>query len=325
MKATLLALSLCCASACNAAGKSESVDSFPSKPIRWVVPFAPGASTDLIARTIGQRLIEIWGKQIIVDNRPGAGGAIGAEIVARAVPDGHTVLLATVGPNIGNTLLVKKPAYRVEDFAYVAIAADNPMVLLVNLSFPAKTPGEFVDYVKARPGQVNWASAGVNSTPHISMAIFAAATGVKLTHVPYRNIAQYVPDLIAGSVPVGFQWLPNVSAPLQSGDARALAVAASKRMTALPDVPTAAEAGVKNYESSGWLALLAPHGTPKPIIARLNEELVAAVKEPQVAAKIVEQGAEGTSTTPEGLAKFIASEAVKWRNIIVKAGIPPIQ
>src|SRR4029434_3608699 len=137
--------------------------------------------------------------------------------------------------------------------------------------------------------------------------------------------AQYVPDLIAGSVPVGFQWLPNVTAPPQSGHARAVAVAPSKSLNALHDVPTAAEAGVKNYESSGWLALLAPHGTPKPIIARLNEKWVAAFTDPQVAAKIVEQGAEGTSTTPEGLAKFIASEAVKWRNIIVKAGIPPIQ
>ena len=153
---------------------------FPRSPSAGSSPFTPGASTDLIARTIGQRLTEIWGEQIIVDNRGGAGGAIGAEIVARAAPDGYTVLLATAGPNIGNTLLVKKPAYRVEDFAYVAIAADNPMVLIVNPSIPAKTPGEFVDYVKAHPGKVNWASAGVNSTPHISMAIFAAATGVKL-------------------------------------------------------------------------------------------------------------------------------------------------
>jgi tripartite-type tricarboxylate transporter receptor subunit TctC len=143
--------------------------------------------------------------------------------------------------------------------------------------------------------------------------------------VPYRNIAQYVPDLIAGAVPVGFQWLPNVSAPLQSGDARALAVAASKRMTALPDVPTVAEAGIKNYEASGWLALLAPHGTPTSVIAKLNEELVAAINDPSVTAKIIEQGAEGVSTTPEELAKFIAAESAKWRDIIVKAGIPPIQ
>src|SRR5688572_29212590 len=160
MKAMWLALWLCCASACIAAEKSESVDSFPSKPIRWVVPFTPGASTDLIARMIGQRLTEIWGKQIIVDNRPGAGGGIGGEIVARAAPDGYTVLLSTSGPNIGNTLLAKKPPYRVQDFAHVAIAADNPMVLVVHPSFPAKTPREFVDYVKANPGKVNWASAG---------------------------------------------------------------------------------------------------------------------------------------------------------------------
>jgi tripartite-type tricarboxylate transporter receptor subunit TctC len=188
-----------------------------------------------------------------------------------------------------------------------------------------KSLAEFVAYAKTRPKQLNYGSVGIGSSQHLAGVYFEQVAGLELTHVPYRNIAQYVPDLIAGAVPVGFQWLPNVNAPLQSGDARALAVAVSKRMTALPDVPTVAEAGIKNYEASGWLALLAPHGTPKPIIAKLNEELVAAVKDPQVTSKIIEQGAEGVSTTPEELAKFIASESVKWRNIIVKAGIPPIQ
>src|SRR5438552_1419440 len=190
---------------------------------------------------------------------------------------------------------------------------------------PVKSLTEFVDYAKARPKQLNYGSVGIGSSQHLSGVYFEQVTGLELTHVPYRNIAQYVPDLIAGSVPLGFQWLPNVSAPLQGGEARALAVAASKRMTALPAVATAAGAGINNYEASGWLALLAPHGTPKAIVAKLNQELVAAVNDPQVAHKIVEQGAEGTSTTPEGLAKFIASESVKWRDIINKAGIPPIQ
>src|SRR6185295_259611 len=199
MKAVLLALSLFCA-ATGLAAAPDPAPGFPSKPIRWVVGFAPGASNDLIARTVAHRLTEIWGKQIIIDNRPGAGGLLGGEIVARAAPDGYTVLLATGGPNIGNTLLMKKPLYRVEDFAYVAIVAASSMVILVTPSFPAATPREFVDYVKANPGKVNWASSGVNSTPHVSMAIFASATGVKFTHVPYKGSQPALVDIVSGQV-----------------------------------------------------------------------------------------------------------------------------
>src|SRR5262249_20209415 len=172
MKAAWLALVLCCASPAIAAVNSDPAPGFPSKPIRWIVGFTPGASNDVVARTVAQRLTEIWGQQIIIDNRPGAGGMIGGEMVARGAPDGYTVLLATGGPNIGNPLLMKKPPYKVEDFAYVAIAADNPLILVVTPSFPAKTPREFVDYLKANPGKVNWATSGINSTPHVSMAIF---------------------------------------------------------------------------------------------------------------------------------------------------------
>jgi tripartite-type tricarboxylate transporter receptor subunit TctC len=199
MKEEWLALALC-AAAIFAAEKSEPASAFPSKPIRWVVPFTPGASTDLIARAVGQRLTEIWGIQIIVDNRPGSGGGIGGEILARAAPDGYTVLRSTSGPNIGNTLLTKKPPYRVEDFAYVAIVADNPMVLVVHPSFPATSAHEFVEYVKANPGKVNWASAGVNSAPHIAMAVLAAATGTKLTPVPYKGGAPAMIDVVSGQV-----------------------------------------------------------------------------------------------------------------------------
>jgi tripartite-type tricarboxylate transporter receptor subunit TctC len=212
-----------------------------------------------------------------------------------------------------------------KDLEPISLFAHFPILIVVSSKLPVKSVTEFVAYTKARPKQLNYGSVGIGSSQHLAGVYFEQVAGLELTHVPYRNIAQYVPDLIAGAVPVGFQWLPNVNAPLQSGDARALAVAASKRMTALPDVPTVAEAGIKNYEASGWLGLLAPHGTPKPVIAKLNEELVAAVKDPSVTAKIIEQGAEGVSTTPEELAKFVASESAKWRDIIVKAGIPPIQ
>ena len=320
MKATLLALSLCCASACIAAETSESIDSFPSKPIRWVVPFTPGASTDLIARTIGQRLGEIWGRQVIVDNRAGAGGAIGAEIVARAAPDGYTVLLATVGPNIGNTLLVKKPAYRVEDFAYVAIAADNPMVLLVNPSFPAKTPGEFVDYVKAHPGQVNWASAGVNSTPHISMAILAAATGIKLTHVPYKGGALAMIDIVSGQVAGILTSVATAETQIRTGRVNVIGVAGPKRQPAIPDVPTLAEAGISNAESPNFYGMAAPARTPPAIVRKLNAGVNDALAQPEVRKRLGDLGMDIVGGSPEDATKYVRKQVERVRGLI-KAGV----
>ena len=319
MKAMWLVLSLCCAGACTAAEKSESVDSFPSKPIRWVVPFTPGASTDLIARTIGQRLTEIWGKQIIVDNRGGAGGAIGAEIVARAAPDGYTVLLATAGPNIGNTLLVKKPAYRVEDFAYVAIVADNPMVLLVNPSFPAKTPGEFVDYVKAHPG-VNWASAGVNSTPHIAMSMFVAATGIKLTHVPYKGGALAMIDVVSGQVAGILTSVATAETQIRTGRVRVIGVAGPKRQSAIPDVPTFTEVGIKNADCPNFYGMAAPARTPPAIVRKLNAGVNGALAQPDVRKRLGDLGMDIVGGSPEEATKYVMTQAERVRGLI-KAGV----
>jgi tripartite-type tricarboxylate transporter receptor subunit TctC len=309
-----------------AAPVTASAQAYPTRPIQVIVPFAGGSASDVVMRILLDRMAKSIGQPFIVDNRPGAGGNIGTSAATKAAPDGYTLVMGSTGPMAANRTLYRDLGYDPDkDLEPISLFAYFPILVVVSSKLPVKSLDEFVTYAKTRPKQLNYGSVGIGSSQHLSGVYFDQVTGLELTHVPYRNIAQYVPDLIAGTVPVGFQWLPNVSAPLQSGDARPLAVAASKRMTALPDVPTAAEAGIKNYESSGWLALLAPHGTPKPIIAKLNEELVAAVKDPQVAHKIVEQGAEGTSTTPEGLGKFITSEAAKWREIIVKAGIPPIQ
>ena len=319
MKAMWLALSLFCASACIAAETSES-ESFPSKPIRWVVPFTPGASTDLIARVIGQRLTEIWGRQIIVDNRGGAGGAIGAEIVARAAPDGYTVLLATAGPNIGNTLLVKKAAYRVEDFAYVAIAADNPMVLIVNLSIPAKTPGEFVSYVKAQPGKVNWASAGVNSTPHISMAIFEAATGVKLVHVPYKGGALAMIDVVSGQVAGILTSVATAETQIRTGRVRVIGVAGPKRQPAIPDVPTFAEVGIKDAESPNFYGMAAPLRTPPAIVRKLNAGVNDALAQPDVRNRLADLGMDIVGGSPEDATKYVMTQVGRVRGLI-KAGV----
>ena len=319
MKAMWLALSLCCASACIAAETSES-ESFPSKPIRWVVPFTPGASTDLIARVIGQRLTEVWGKQIIVDNRGGAGGAIGAEIVAHAAPDGYTLLLATAGPNIGNTLLVKKPAYRVEDFAYVAIAADNPMVLIVNPSIPAKTPGEFVEYVKARPGKVNWASAGVNSTPHISMAIFEAATGVKLVHVPYKGGALAMIDVVSGQVAGILTSVATAETQIRTGRVRVIGVAGPKRQPAIPDVPTFAEVGIKDAESPNFYGMASPSRTPPAIVRKLNAGVNDALAQPDVRNRLADLGMDIVGGSPEDATRYVMTQVGRVRGLI-EAGV----
>jgi tripartite-type tricarboxylate transporter receptor subunit TctC len=303
-----------------------SAQAYPTRPIQVIVPFAGGSASDVVMRILLDRMAKSIGQPFVVDNRPGAGGNIGTSAATKATPDGYTLVMGSTGPMAANRTLYRDLGYDPEkDLEPISLFAHFPILIVVSSKLPVKSVTEFVAYAKARPKQLNYGSVGIGSSQHLAGVYFEQVAGLELTHVPYRNIAQYVPDLIAGAVPAGFQWLPNVSAPLQSGDARALAVAASKRMTALPDVPTVAEAGIKNYEASGWLALLAPHGTPKPIIARLNEELVAAVNDPSVTAKIIEQGAEGVSTTPEELAKFIASESAKWRAIIVKAGIPPIQ
>src|SRR6266566_1302542 len=303
-----------------------SAQAYPTRPIQVIVPFAGGSASDVVMRILLDRMAKSIGQPFVVDNRPGAGGNIGTSAATKATPDGYTLVMGSTGPMAANRTLYRDLGYDPEkDLEPISLFAHFPILIVVSSKLPVKSVGEFVTYAKTRPKQLNYGSVGIGSSQHLAGVYFEQVAGLELTHVPYRNIAQYVPDLIAGAVPVGFQWLPNVSAPLQSGDARALAVAASKRMTALPDVPTVAEAGTKNYEASGWLALLAPHGTPTPIIAKLNEELVAAVKDPSVTAKIIEQGAEGVSTTPEELAKFIAAESAKWRDIIVKAGIPPIQ
>src|SRR5262252_4474388 len=309
-----------------AAPVAASGQVYPTRPIQVIVPFAGGSASDVVMRILLDRMAKSIGQPFIVDNRPGAGGNIGTNAATKATPDGYTLVMGSTGPMAANRTLYRDLGYDPEkDLEPISLFAHFPILIVVSSKLPIKSVAEFVTYAKTRPKQLNYGSVGIGSSQHLAGVYFEQVAGLGLTHVPYRNIAQYVPDLIAGTVPVGFQWLPNVSAPLQRGDARALAVAARKRMTALPDVPTVAEAGIKNYVASGWLGLLAPHGTPKPIIARLNEELVAAVNDPSVTAKIIEQGAEGVSTTPEELAKFIASESAKWRDIIVKAGIPPIQ
>jgi tripartite-type tricarboxylate transporter receptor subunit TctC len=230
--------------------------------------------------------------------------------------------MSTSGPLAANRTLYQDLGYDPEkDFAPIGLFAMIPNIIVVSTKLPITTLDEFIAYAKAHPGELRYGSVGIGSSQHLAGAYFEQVTGTVMTHVPYRNIAQYVPDLIAGTVPTGFQFLPNVSGPLATGDARALAVTSANRMQALPEVPTVVEAGLKGYESSGWLALLAPIGTPAPIIATLHQQLAAAMGDPAVRARLIELGAEPVISTPEELATFMRSETAKWRDIIVNAGV----
>ena len=305
------------------AGSARAQD-YPARPIQVIVPFAGGSASDVVTRIMLDRMGKTLGQPFIVDNRPGAGGNTGTQAAVRTAPDGYTLVMSTVGPLAANRTLFKSLGYDPEkDFTPISLFAILPNVVVINAKLPPKSLTEFVAYAKQRPKELNYGSVGVGSSQHLAGAYFEQIAGVQLTHVPYRNIAQYTPDFIAGQVPLGFQFLPNVVGMLSSGDARALAVTSPKRMTALPDVPTAKEAGL-DYETYGWLALLGPAGMPRPVVDRLHKAIEEAVNDPTVRSRFVEQGAEPVSPGPEELAKFIASETAKWKATIEKAGIEPM-
>jgi tripartite-type tricarboxylate transporter receptor subunit TctC len=299
---------------------------YPTRPIQVIVPFAGGSASDVVMRVLLERMGVALGHRFIVDNRPGAGGNTGTAAATKAAPDGYTLVMSSVGPLAANKTLYKDLGYDPEhDLAPIALFATLPNVIVISNKLPIKTLKEFIAYAKAHPKELNYGSVGIGSSQHLAGAYFEQVAGVEMTHVPYRNIAQYVPDLIAGSVQTGFQFLPNVITPLKTGDAIALAVTSPTRMSALPEVPTAREAGLDGYETYGWLALLAPKDTPRPIIDRLHAALAAAIKDETVKARFLDLGAEPAATSPEETSKFISAELKKWREIITKAGITVTQ
>ncbi|WP_441235232.1 Bug family tripartite tricarboxylate transporter substrate binding protein [Bradyrhizobium sp. 930_D9_N1_4] len=305
--------------------RSARAQDYPARPVQVIVPFAGGSASDVITRILLNRMSTSTGQAFVVDNRPGAGGNIGTAAAAHAAPDGYTLLMSTSGPLAANKSLYKDLPYDpMKDLAPIGLFATLPNVIVINSRMPPKSLAELIDYAKARPRELNYGTVGVGSSQHLSAAYFEQLTGTELTHVPYRNIAAYTPDFIAGQVPLGFQLLPNVLGLIKSGDARPLAVANDKRMTALPDVPTAAEAGLKNYESAAWLALLAPGNTDTAIVDKLYKAMAEAVNDPKIRALFVEQGAEPLIMDPKGLTDFMTSETTKWAGIIKKIGIEPM-
>jgi len=273
-----------------------------------------------------EKMSKSMGQPIIVENRPGAGGNSGSADAAKAAPDGYTLLGGGSGPITANVTLYKHLDYDPEtDFETISPFAAFTIVVVASNKLPVNSLQDLIVYAKAHPGELNYGSVGIGSSQHLAGEYFSQITGVKITHVPYRNIGQYVPDLMSGQVPLGFQWFPNVSAAIQAKGAKALAVAGANRLDALPDTPTTKEAGLPDYVVSGWFALLAPKGTPQPIVAKLNSEVKAALADPDVRARFQQQGAEPIYLTADASRKFISDEIKKYRDIITKAGIPQIE
>jgi tripartite-type tricarboxylate transporter receptor subunit TctC len=299
--------------------------SYPARPIQVILPFAGGSASDVLTRILLERAAKTLGQPFVVDNRPGAGGNIGTQAGAHAAPDGYTLIATGSGPAAANKTLYRELGYDPEkDFEPVSLIATVPIVAAVSTKLPVNTLAELIAYARQHPG-LNYGSVGIGSSQHLAGAYFAQLEGLSLVHVPYRNIAQFATDMIAGTVPLGFQWLPNIAAALGTGAARPLAVASKTRLTALPDVLTSAEAGFPRYEVSGWFVMLAPKGTPQAIVDKLNRELNAALADEGVRARYAEQGAQPVILSPQQLAGFIFSEVAKWAKVITAAGIPQIQ
>jgi tripartite-type tricarboxylate transporter receptor subunit TctC len=294
---------------------------YPSRPIRLVVPFPAGGATDIIARAVAQKLTEDWGQPVIVDNRPGAGGNIGSELVAKAAPDGYTIEMGTVGTHaINASLYAKMPYDHVKDFTPVILVASVPNVLEVNPSLPVNSVQELIAYAKANPGKLNFASSGNGTSIHLSGELFKVMTGVQMTHVPYKGSAPALQDLIAGQVQLMFDNLPPSLPQIRAGKLRALAVTSATRAPALPDVPTVAESGLPGFEASSWFGLLAPAGTPQPLIAKLNSAVSAWLATPEAKEKMTSIGANSAGGSPEDFAKHIAAETAKWSKVVKESG-----
>ena len=298
-----------------------SAQAYPTKPIRIVVPFPAGGTTDVLARAAAQKLAETLGQPAVVDNRPGAGGNIGAELVAKSAPDGYTLLMGTVGTHAINPGLYPKLPYdHVKDFAPVILVAGVPNVLVINPALPVNSVPELIAYAKANPGKLNFASSGNGTSIHLSAELFKTMAGVQMTHVPYKGSAPALQDLVGGQVQLMFDNLPSSLALIKGGKLKALAVTSGARAAALPDVPTLAESGLPGFEASSWFGLLAPTGTPSSVIAKLNGEIAKWLATPEAKEKLLAQGANAAGGTAEEFAQFIAAETAKWQKVVKESG-----
>ena len=320
-------LTVVAAAACVAASTVALAQTYPAKAVTIVVPFAAGGTTDLLARAVGAELSKSLGQQFIIDNRPGAGGNVGAQLVSRAAPDGYTLLMGTVGTHgINQSLYPKLPYDPVKDFAPVTVVADVPNVLVLNEAFAEKNKitdlKSFIAYAKANPGRMNMASSGNGTSIHLAGELFKTQTKTFMVHIPYRGSGPALTDLIGGQADLMFDNLPSAMPYIKTGRLRALAVTSSQPSPALPQVPTIAQSGgdLTGYEATSWFGILAPAGTPKDIVNKLQQEIVKALATSTVKEKMVAQGAEPVGNTPEQFAARIQSEIKKWAKVVKDSG-----
>lgn len=293
---------------------------YPQKPMRIVVPFPAGGTTDILARAIGQKLTEQWKQQVIIDNRPGAGANIGAEVAARSPPDGYTLFGISTAHTINPSLYSRLAYDPIRDFAPVTNVAVVSQILTVHPSLPVKSVKEFIAYAKSRPGELNYSSAGNGSQPHLTAELFKSMTDVGIVHVPYKGAPPAMVDLLAGQVALTFATAPSAVPYIRTGKLRALGVSTPKRINALPDIPTIAEAGVAGFEAVGWNGLVVPAATPTAIIERLHSTIVKIVEEPAMRKYLADQGADPWTMTPAQHGDYIKSEVAKWAKVVKASG-----
>jgi len=310
----------CCAVALAALASPAHSQGFPGKPIRMVVHFPAGGPTDLIARLLGQKMSETWGQQVLIDNRPGAGGVVGVEMVVRAPPDGYTLLFATSGSMSITPAVGTRTPYNVfTDLAPVSLVVINPQILVLHPSVPANSVRELIRLAKSKPGQINYASVGVGSPQHLGGEMLKSMTGIDMVHIPYKGTSPAVTDLLAGQVSLMFNSMPSVLPQVRAGRLKGIAVSTARRSAAAPDIPTVAESGVPGFNYATWYGLFAPAATPKDVIAKLNAETVRIMSEKSVAQRLVSDGAEPAAGTPEQLGQYMRSEYEQWKKTIAAA------
>jgi tripartite-type tricarboxylate transporter receptor subunit TctC len=298
-----------------------AADGFPDRPLRMIVPFPPGGSVDVVARIAGQKMTEIAGQSIVVDNRGGASGNIGSELAARAPADGYTIMMTTIPLVVNPSLFSKVPYDVVRDFAPISLIAAAPFVLAVHPSLPAKSVKELVALARARPGQLNYSSAGSGTNLHIAAELFKNLSGTNIVHVPYKGGGPALSALLGGEAQLSFLGVVAVVPHVKSGKMRALALTATKRSAVLPDLPTIAEAGVAGYEFASWYGVLAPAGTPAPRITKLHDILVRSLRSPDLAGRMATEGADIIAGSPQQFAAYLKTELTKWARVVKDSGL----
>jgi tripartite-type tricarboxylate transporter receptor subunit TctC len=307
-----------------AAASFASAQIYPAKPVRIVAPFPPGGGLDLVARALGQRLSAVFGQSIIIDNRSGADGMIGTEQVAKAPPDGYTLLISSTGPMVINPALnLKMPYDTVKDFAPVTLVVVQPLCLVVHPALPVKSVKELVALAKAKPGQLNYGSGGIGNGAHLAGELFKLATSTDIVHVPYKGAAPAVVDLLAGQVQIMLNSIPVMLPQIRAGKLRALAVGADHRMAILPEVPTMQEAGVPSFDANSWYGFFAPANTPRDIVAKLNSESARILRSTEMRDFMGQQGADAIGNTTEEFAAHIKAELAKWSLAVKTARVQP--